>query len=70
MKKSIRLEVAIGLISIDLIAQVVDVPFKQASSVKYTLSDELKGTLDNLFAFVGITWSRKLPPKPKQIASR
>jgi|TARA_B110000305_G_scaffold219462_1_gene260457 hypothetical protein len=44
MKKSIRLEVAIGLISIDLIAQVVDVPFKQASSVKYTLSDKLKGT--------------------------
>ena len=44
MKKSIRLEVAIGLISIDLIAQVVDVTFKQASSVKYTLSDKLKGT--------------------------
>ena len=34
------------------------------------VSDELKGTLDNLFAFVGITWSRKLPPRPKQIASR
>ena len=34
------------------------------------VSDELKGTLDNLFSFVGITWSRKLPPIPKQIASR
>jgi len=34
------------------------------------VSDELKGTLNNLFAFVNITWSRKLPPRPKQIASR
>ena len=32
--------------------------------------EELKGTLDNLFAFVGISWDRKLPPRPKQIASR
>jgi len=34
-----------------------------------SVSDELKGTLDNLFAFVGISWDRKLPPRPKQIAS-
>ena len=32
--------------------------------------EELKGTLDNLFAFVGISWDRKLPPRPKQIVSR
>ena len=35
-----------------------------------SVSDELKGTLDNLFAFVGISWDRKLPPRPKQIGSR
>jgi len=34
------------------------------------VSDELKGTLNNLFAFVGITWSRKLPPRPNQIESK
>ena len=34
-----------------------------------SVSDELKGTLNNLFAFVNISWDRKLPPRPKQIAS-
>lgn len=43
MKKSISLLVAVGLISINFMAQVVDAPFKQASSVKYTLSEDLKG---------------------------
>ena len=43
MKKSISLLVAVGLISINFMAQVVDAPFKQASSVKYKLSEDLKG---------------------------
>ena len=33
-----------------------------------SVSDELKSSLDNLFAFVGVTWEQKLPalPKPKK----
>ena len=33
-----------------------------------SVSDDLKSSLDNLFAFVGVTWEQKLPalPKPKK----
>ncbi|MCK5443530.1 MAG: hypothetical protein KAJ23_16715, partial [Maribacter sp.] len=42
MKKGFYLCVSIGLIAMNLMAQVIDAPFKQAVSVKYTLPDELK----------------------------
>ena len=42
MKKRIQILLFISLFSVNLTAQVIDVPFRQASSVKYILSDELK----------------------------
>jgi hypothetical protein len=43
MKKRISLFLSVYLITMGLLAQVIDAPFKQATSVKYILSDELKG---------------------------
>lgn len=42
MKKRLQIFLLISLFSMNLMAQVIDVPFRQASSVKYTLSEELK----------------------------
>lgn len=42
MKKRLQIFLLISLFSLNLMAQVIDVPFKQASSVKYSLSEELK----------------------------
>jgi hypothetical protein len=42
MKKQIKYLLLILFISVNLSAQVIDVPFKQATSVKYKLSDDLK----------------------------
>ena len=42
MKTSIYFFLLISIYSSSLFAQIKDVPFKQATSVKYTLSDELK----------------------------
>ncbi len=43
MKKSLKVFILISLFSMNLIGQVIDVPFKQATSVKYTLSNDLEG---------------------------
>ena len=43
MKKSSLLILLISIYSVNLFAQIEDVPFKQATSVKYILSDDLKG---------------------------
>ena len=42
MKKYILVLLIFSQISLSLFAQVIDTPFRQATSVKYTLSDELK----------------------------
>ncbi|NOX65069.1 MAG: hypothetical protein GXO85_04540 [Chlorobi bacterium] len=44
MKEKMRIFLIILFLSVNLIAQVLDVPFKQATSVKYILPDEWKGT--------------------------
>lgn len=43
MKNRIEFLILMSVFSINLFAQVIDVPFKQATSVKYELSDDLKG---------------------------
>lgn len=43
MKKSLLLFLLISIYSVNLFAQIEDVPFRQATSVKYILSDDLKG---------------------------
>ena len=43
MTKSLKIIFLISLFSLNLFAQIIDVPFKQATSVKYSLSDDLKG---------------------------
>ena len=42
MKTNIYFFLLISICASSLFAQINDVPFKQATSVKYTLSDELK----------------------------
>ncbi len=43
MKKKIHFIILFSIITTSLFAQIIDVPFRQATSVKYNLSDELKG---------------------------
>ncbi len=43
MKKRISILLLISAFSINLFAQLIDAPFKQATSNKYNLSDDLKG---------------------------
>ncbi|MCG8310927.1 MAG: hypothetical protein MI975_26295 [Cytophagales bacterium] len=42
MSKRLRIFLYLYLISVNLAGQVIDVPFRQATSVKYTLSEDLK----------------------------
>ncbi|VAX27284.1 hypothetical protein MNBD_IGNAVI01-1879, partial [hydrothermal vent metagenome] len=44
MKEIVKIVLIIVFLSVSLFAQVLDVPFKQATSVKYIIPDEWKGT--------------------------